>query len=313
MASVFVTNMFATLSHDHGCFQGIDLRRELHAQTWLITGTSNGFGREMTVTLLARGDRVAATLRNPGRLDDLSERYGDRLWRAELDVTDTTRLRDVVRRAFAELGRIDVVVSNAGYDVIGLAEELSDEQISRQLDTNVVAPIQLVRAVTPYLREQGGGRILQTSSMGGHIAYPAMSLYHTSKWAIEGFFEAYAMEVEPLGIHTTLIEPGMVATDFYASADVAPSQLPAYAGTQAAAFTHGESFVALEDMPGDPHKVAEAMIHIGDLADPPRRQLLGSDAYALVTDALQARLDAMRAQHEFALTTDRDDLPAGVA
>jgi NAD(P)-dependent dehydrogenase (short-subunit alcohol dehydrogenase family) len=117
-----------------------------------------------------------------------------RLWRAELDVTDTTRMRGVVERAFADLGRIDVVVSNAGYGVIGLAEELSDEQIRRQLDTNVVAPIQLVRAVTPHLREQGGGRILQTSSMGGHIAYPAMSLYHTSKWAIEGFFEAYALD-----------------------------------------------------------------------------------------------------------------------
>jgi NAD(P)-dependent dehydrogenase (short-subunit alcohol dehydrogenase family) len=222
-------------------------------------------------------------------------------------------MREVVDRGFADLGRIDVVVSNAGYGVIGLAEELSDEQIRRQLDTNVIAPIQLVRAVTPHLREQGGGRILQTSSMGGHIAYPAMSLYHTSKWAIEGFFEAYAMEVEPFGIHTTLIEPGMVATDFYASADLAPSHLPAYAGTQAAAFTHGESSVALEDMPGDPRKVAEAMIRIGELADPPRRQLLGSDAYGLVRDALQARLDAVQAQREVAMTTDRDGFTAAVA
>lgn len=274
-------------------------------RTWFITGTSSGFGREMTEILLTRGDRVAATLRTPSRLDELAARHGDQLWRAELDVTRTGLLRQVVERAFDDLGRIDVVVSNAGYGVIGLAEELSDEQIRRQLDTNVVAPIQLVRAVTPHLRDQGGGRILQTSSIGGHIAYPAMSLYHTSKWAIEGFFEAYAMEVEPFGILTTLIEPGMVATDFYASADVAPSEVAAYAGTQAAAFTHGESSVALEDMPGDPRKVAEAMIHIGELAEPPRRQLLGSDAYRLVSDALQARLDAVQAQREFAMTTDR--------
>jgi NAD(P)-dependent dehydrogenase (short-subunit alcohol dehydrogenase family) len=121
------------------------------------------------------------------------------------------------------------------------------------------------------------------------------------------------MEVEPFGIHTTLIEPGMVATDFYASADLAPSHLPAYAGTQAAAFTHGESSVALEDMPGDPRKVAEAMIRIGELADPPRRQLLGSDAYGLVRDALQARLDAVQAQREVAMTTDRDGFTAAVA
>ena len=282
-------------------------------KTWFITGTSSGFGREMTEILLKRGDRVAATLRSPARLDDLADRYGDQLWRAELDVTDTAQMRDVVDRAFAELGRIDVVVSNAGYGLIGLAEELTDEQIRRQLDTNVIAPIQLVRAVTPYLRPQGGGRIPQTSSMGGHIAYPAMSLYHTSKWGIEGFFEAYTQEVEPFGIRTTLIEPGMVATDFYGSVDAAPSQLPAYAGTQAAAFTRGQSSVALEDMPGDSHKVAEAMIRIGDLTDPPRRQLLGSDAYSLVREALRARLAAVEAQREIALTTDRDGYIAAAA
>jgi NAD(P)-dependent dehydrogenase (short-subunit alcohol dehydrogenase family) len=282
-------------------------------KTWFITGTSSGFGREMTEILLERGDRVAATLRSPARLDDLAHRYGDQLWRAELDVTNTAQMRDVVDRAFAELGRIDVVVSNAGYGLIGLAEELTDEQIRRQLDTNVIAPIQLVRAVTPYLRQQGGGLIMQTSSMGAHVAYPAMSLYHTSKWGIEGFFEAYAPEVEPFGIRTTLVEPGMVATDFYGSVDAAPSHLPAYAGTQAAAFTHGQSSVALEDMPGDPHKVAEAMIRIGDLTDPPRRQLLGSDAYRLVREALRARLAAVEAQREVALTTDRDGYIAAAA
>jgi NAD(P)-dependent dehydrogenase (short-subunit alcohol dehydrogenase family) len=132
-----------------------------------------------------------------------------------------------------------------------------------------------------------------------------MSLYHTSKWAIEGFYEALAMEIERFGIRTTLVEPGMVATDFYGSADVAPSTLPAYAGTQAAAFTHGNG-VPLEDMRGDPNKVAEAMIRIGELEEPPRRQLLGSDAYTMVHDALTERLQAVEAQREIALTTDRD-------
>jgi NAD(P)-dependent dehydrogenase (short-subunit alcohol dehydrogenase family) len=275
-------------------------------KTWFITGTSSGFGRRMTELLLDRGDRVAATLRNPARLDDLAALHGDRLWRAELDVTDTAHMRKVVDSAFAELGHIDVIVSNAGYGLIGLAEELTDEQIRRQIDTNVIAPIHLARAVTPYLRAQGGGNFLQTSSMGGHIAFPAMSLYHTSKWGIEGFFEAYALETEQFGIHTTLIEPGMVATDFYAAADTAPSQLAAYAGTQAADFTHGKSSVPLEAMPGDPRKVAEAMIRIGDLKEPPRRQLLGSDAYGLVRDALTARLASTETQREVAFSTDRD-------
>ncbi|MFD8221115.1 SDR family NAD(P)-dependent oxidoreductase [Streptomyces sp. NPDC059697] len=141
---------------------------------------------------------------------------------------------------------------------------MTDQQIERQIDTNVIAPIQLARSVTPHLRDQGGGIFLQTSSMGDHIAFPAMSMYHTSKWGIEGFFEAYALETEPFGIHTTLIEPGMVATDFYGSADITPSQLPAYPGTQAADFTHGKNSVPLDAMPGDPRKVAEAVIRIGD-------------------------------------------------
>ncbi|MEU9603421.1 SDR family oxidoreductase [Streptomyces sp. NPDC048057] len=275
-------------------------------KTWFITGTSRGFGRLMTELLLDRGDRVAATLRDPARLDELAVRHGDRLWRAQLDVTDTARLRKVVDSAFADLGRIDVVVSNAGHGLIGLAEEVTDEQIERQLAIHVVAPIQLVRAVTPHLRAQGGGHVVQTSSMGGHIAFPGMSLYHAGKWGVEGFFEAYALETEPFGIRTTLVEPGMVATDFFGAADLAPSQLPAYAGTPAAELTHGRMDVAVEDMPGDPLKVAEAMVRIGDLAEPPRRQLLGSDAYRLVHDALTARLADVETQREVAFSTDRD-------
>ncbi len=281
-------------------------------KTWFITGTSSGFGREMTEILLERGDRVAATLRSPTRLDGLADRYGDQLWRAESrrhqhradargGCSSVRRARTDRRRRFQRRLRTDWPGGRT-----------HRRQIRRQLDTNVIAPIQLVRAVTPYLREQGGGLIMQTSSMGAHLAYPAMSLYHASKWGIEGFFEAYALEVAPFGIHTTLIEPGMVATDFYASVDAAPSRLPAYAETQAAAFTHGASSVALDDMPGDPHKVAEAMIRTGDLPEPPRRQLLGSDAYRLVREALRARLDAVEAQRAVALTTDRDGYVAAV-
>ncbi|MGH3588020.1 MAG: SDR family oxidoreductase [Pseudonocardia sp.] len=281
-------------------------------KTWFITGTSSGFGRHMTELLLDRGDRVAATARTPARLDDLAARHGDRLWRAALDVTDTARLREVVACAFRDLGRIDVVVSNAGYGLIGLAEELTDAQIRRQIDTNVIAPVQLARAVTPHLRAQGGGNLLQMSSMGGHIVFPGMSLYHTSKWGIEGFFDAYALETEPFGIHTTLIEPGMVATDFFGSADRTPSRLPAYAGTPVADFTHGGG-VAPDSMPGDPRKVAEATIRIGDLPRPPRRQLLGSDAYRLVREALTARLAAVDTGRAVAVTTDRDGVAPVVA
>jgi NAD(P)-dependent dehydrogenase (short-subunit alcohol dehydrogenase family) len=254
----------------------------------------------MAEQLLARGDRVVATLRRPDQLDDLAAVHGDRLVRHALDVTDTVRMREVVDAAFAEAGRIDVVVSNAGYGVFGAAEELSDAQVVDVLATNLTASIQLARAVAPHLRAQGGGRILQVSSMGGHIAFPGFSLYHAGKWGIEGFFEAFAPEVEPFGIRTTLVEPGMVGTSFYSASVRAPT-LDAYAENPAV--HRGD--LPVEDMPGDQAAVVAAMIDAGEAADPPRRLLLGSDAYRLVREALVDRLAEVEGQRETASRTDR--------
>ncbi|WP_432485612.1 SDR family oxidoreductase [Kineococcus esterisolvens] len=277
--------------------------------TWLITGTSSGFGRHLTELLLQRGDTVAATLRTLTRLDDLAEQHGSRLRRQALDVTDSATVRAGTGEAFTALGRIDVVVPNAGYGLFGAAEELSDAQVERQLATNVTGAIALVRAALPHLRAQGGGRILQVSSMGGQLAFPGMSLYHASKWAVEGFFEALAAEVAPFGITNTLIEPGMSRTGFAGpSAEVAPA-LAAYEGTPAAQFVRGEG-IPLAAVPGDPRKVAAAMIRVAELPDPPRRQALGSDADAMIRATLQQRLADMDAQREIALSTDADDFTA---
>jgi NADP-dependent 3-hydroxy acid dehydrogenase YdfG len=161
-------------------------------RTWFITGTSTGFGRIMTEQLLNRGDRVYATLRKPEMLDDLRGRYGEMLIVEALDVTDTSAIRRVVDQAFNYLGRIDVVVSNAGYALFGAAEEVTDAQIRRQIDTNVVGSIQLVRAALPHLRAQGKGRILQLSSMGGQIALPGLSLYHPTLFERLHDFHLYA-------------------------------------------------------------------------------------------------------------------------
>jgi NAD(P)-dependent dehydrogenase (short-subunit alcohol dehydrogenase family) len=268
--------------------------------TWFVTGASRGFGRELAEQLLARGDRVAATLRRPGQLDDLAAQYGDRLWVRALDVTDTGQLRRVVRQAFADLGRIDVVVSNAGYGVFGAAEDLTDAQVEAVISTNLTASIQLARAVLPYLRAQGGGLLMQMSSMGGHIAFPAFSMYHATKWGIEGFYEALAAEVEPFGIKTMLVEPGMVRTSFYQAATRVPAS-PAYQGTPV-----DRDALPLEEMPGDQAKVVAAMIHAALSPDPPRRLLLGSDAYRLVRAALTARLADFEARQDLAASTDVD-------
>ena len=271
--------------------------------TWLITGASRGFGRELTEQLLARGHRVAATLRRPEQLDDLVGRHQGRLWVRALDVTDTAQLRRVVAEAFTDLGRVDVVVSNAGSGVFGAAEDLTDEQVEAMIATNLTASIQLARAVVPYLRAQGGGRLLQLSSMGGHIGFPAFSMYHATKWGIEGFYESLATEVEPFGIRTTLIEPGMIRSTFYQAATRVRVS-PSYRGTPA-----DRTPIPLEQMPGDQAKVVAAMIEAALAPDPPRRLLLGSDAYRLVHDALAARLADVEAQRDQAASTDVDGWP----
>ena len=262
-------------------------------KTWLITGTSSGLGRVLTEYVLERGGRVAATLRDPSRLDELAERHEGRLWRGRLDVCDTEQVRTVVAEAFAELGAIDVVVSNAGIGVYGAAEELTDLQIDEVIATNLTGSIQLVRAVLPHLREQGGGRILQVSSMGGVAAFPGFSIYHATKWGIEGFFEALAPEVEAFGIETVLVEPGVVETPFYGSSPRAPV-MDAYADSA----TVQRGRLRSEEMPGDPVKIAAEMVALATEADPPRRLLLGVDAFAHATAAWYGRLQAAQAARE---------------
>ena len=268
--------------------------------TWFVTGASRGFGRELTGQLLARGHRVAATLRRPEQLNDLAGRHQDRLWVRALDVTDTGQMRRVVAEAFADLGRVDVVVSNAGFGVFGAAEDVTDAQVEAMIATNLTASIQLARAVIPYLRGQGGGRLLQLSSMGGHIAFPAFSMYHATKWGIEGFYESLAVEVEPFGIRTMLVEPGMIRSTFYEAATRVPVS-PPYRGTLA-----DRTPVPLEQMPGDQAKVVAAMIDAALAPDRPRRLLFSSDAYRLVHDALGARLAGVEAQRDDASSTDVD-------
>jgi NAD(P)-dependent dehydrogenase (short-subunit alcohol dehydrogenase family) len=268
------------------------------SKTWFITGASRGMGRELVEQLLARGDRVAATARRVEVLDDLVDRYGDRLWVRALDVTDTDALRAVVDDAFASHTRIDVVVSNAGYGVFGVAEDLTDQQIADMIATNLTGSIQLARAVVPHLRAQGGGHLVQMSSMGGHLAFPAFSLYHVTKWGIEGFYEALHQEVEPFGIRTTLVEPGVVRTGFFDAATRVPLSAP-YRGGPA-----DRPATSTDDMGDDQYKTVAAIIRAGDSAEPPRRLVLGSDAWQLVTEALQGRLDELVPQRANAATAD---------
>ncbi|ONI67739.1 short-chain dehydrogenase/reductase [Kribbella sp. ALI-6-A] len=274
------------------------------SKTWFITGTSSGFGRLMTEKLLARGDTVVATLRRTGALADLQAQYADRLDVVELDVTDSAALRRVVDAAFAAHERIDVVVSNAGYGLFGAAEELTDEQIRQQVDTNLIGSMQLIRATLPHLRAQGGGRIVQVSSEGGQYAYPGFGAYHATKWGIEGFVEAVAQEVAGFGIELTLAEPGPAATDF-GSGLVTATPLDTYDATPTGQVRRGLVDGSFE-LRGDPEKFVQAMIDAAGQQPAPRRVTLGSDAYRHVRDALQSRLDELDAQKDLAYATDLD-------
>lgn len=273
-------------------------------QTWFITGTSSGFGRKLTEKLLQRGDRVAATVRRASALAELKSRYGDRLWVAALDLTDTAAIRRVVASAFTELGRIEVVVSNAGYGLFGAAEEVTDEQIRHQLDTNLLGSIQLIRAALPHLRAQGGGRIMQLSSAGGQTTYPNFSLYHATKWGIEGFAETVAKEVVPFNIGVTIVEPGATHTNF-ASGLVSAPVLEAYEHTPAGDVRRG-LFNGDFPVSGDADKMVQAMLDSADQHPAPLRLALGRDTYADVRAALVARLAALDAQKDLALAAAID-------
>jgi NAD(P)-dependent dehydrogenase (short-subunit alcohol dehydrogenase family) len=272
-------------------------------RNWLITGVSSGFGRELATQLLDRGEVVVGTVRRPDSVTDLVQKYPDTFRCELLDVTDTAAVRDVTDRSFTSLGRIDVVISNAGYGLFGAAEELSDEQVSHIIATNLTGSIQLIRASLPHLRAQGGGRIIQLSTYGGQVAFPGNSMYHATKWGIEGFAEAVAQEVAPFGIGVTIVEPGGARTEFrYRGAQVA-DPLPAYDGTPA----HG--FQAMLDpanglAPGDPARMAAAIIASADTEPAPLRIILGSQALQITVGVLKDRIAGFEAQTDLAASTD---------
>jgi NAD(P)-dependent dehydrogenase (short-subunit alcohol dehydrogenase family) len=275
---------------------------ETAVKTWLITGASRGIGRALVERLLERGDRVAATMRDPGSFAVEVAAPEGRLWTTRLDVTSVGQVRSAVAAAFESLGRIDVVISNAGYGVHGAAEEATDAQVEDIIATNLTGSINVARAVTPYLRAQGGGRIIQVSSMSGHIGRAGSSLYCATKWGVEGFFDCLAQELAPFDVKVNLIAPGRFATTFYDAAERA-TVLPAYA--EAGVIARIPDVLPPELIPGDPQRLVDVVLDVADNVDSPLRTLLGSDCFTAAQDALEARLAALKAQRDLAYSTDR--------
>ena len=270
-------------------------------RTWLITGVSSGFGFEMTKQLLEKGEKVIGTVRNTKNVQEFIAEYPENFDCEILDVTDIPAVHKFVKNSFEKHGRIDVVVNNAGYGLFGCAEELDEENINKIIATNLTASIMIIHDALPYLRKQGGGRIIQLSSYGGQVAYPANSLYHATKFGIEGFCESVAQEVAQFNIGVTIVEPGGARTEFrYGSAHVA-NLMPEYDSC------HG--FLNMLDKtkglaPGDPAKMAARIIESVDKNPAPLRMVLGSQALRATIERLEARLADYKTQTELAASTD---------
>jgi NAD(P)-dependent dehydrogenase (short-subunit alcohol dehydrogenase family) len=264
-------------------------------RTWFITGAGRGLGRAFTEAALAAGDRVAATARRPEALDPLAGEYPDRLWVIELDVRDRGAVFAAVDQAVRSAGRLDVVVNNAGYGLVGAAEEVTETEARAHLDTNLFGPLWVCQAVLPRLREQGGGHIVQISSTGGVGAMPLFGLYNAGKWALEGLSEALAAELAGTGVRVTIAEPGSFATEWAGSSMRFADPLPAYDGVRTSLF--GAPTVPWElpesgDAPvdgGDPREAAAALLDFVKRGDERRRLLIGEDAREHVAMALDRR------------------------
>ena len=260
-------------------------------KTWLITGASRGFGREWAIAALERGDQVAATARDTATLDDLVARYGDALLPIRLDVTDRAADFAAVRQAQEYLGRLDIVVNNAGYGHFGLVEELSEQEIRAQLETNLFGALWITQAALPYLREQGSEHIVQVSSIGGVSAFPNTGAYHASKWALEGISQSLAQEVKLFGINVTLVEPASYDTDWSGPSARRSAALPAYDKVREIAAEQRAKRVA---NPGVPAATRQAILRIVDAENPPLRVFLGETPLGIVTADYESRLATWR-------------------
>ncbi|WP_407572678.1 SDR family oxidoreductase [Deinococcus altitudinis] len=261
------------------------------SRVWFITGTSRGFGREWTVAALERGDSVVATARNIDSLQELTRQYPDRLFPISLDVNSREASFEAVRQAHDRFGRLDIVINNAGYGQFGFIEELSEEEARAQLETNVFGALWVTQAALPFMREQKSGHILQVSSIGGITAFPMIGMYHASKWALEGFSQALAQEVEPFGIHVTLIEPGGFDTDWSGSSARHATPNPAYDEAREKMMDARRTRGA---QPGDHTATAGALMKVIDAEKPPLRVFFGAAPLGLATRDYESRLALWR-------------------
>ena len=274
-------------------------------RVWFVTGASSGIGAGAVRAALNVGDRVVATARNVEKLRaTIGRPEGDRLAFVPLDVTDEQQVHRAVDAAVEKFGRIDVLVNNAGYSLIGNLESLTTEQIEKQFATNFYGVLHVLRATLPVMRRQRSGRIFNVSSMAGVVGYSTVSAYAATKFAVEGLSLSVAQEVERFGIKVTVVEPGFFRTDLLApqsvvfgDQDIEGYDSPAAVKAQWQSYHHTQT--------GDPDKLGAALVQIAEMESPPKQFFAGTDAVAGITPALEARLEEVRAFAALSGSTDR--------
>ncbi|MET7571919.1 SDR family NAD(P)-dependent oxidoreductase [Streptomyces sp. NPDC005492] len=273
-------------------------------QTWFITGSSRGFGRSLTVAALEAGDQVVATARKPEQLDDLVEKYGDRVLPVALDVTDRSAATAALRAGVDRFGGIDVVVNNAGYANLSPVETTPEDDFRRQFDTNFWGVYNVSTAALPFLKEQGAGTVVQFSSVGGRVGgNPGLGSYQAAKFAVDGFTRVLAAETAPFGIRYLVVEPSGFATDWAGSSMRIPDVAPEYDGTVGALIRHFDSNVTAA---GDPMRAGEILVRIVKQPKLPSHLLLGVTAVELAQDYSRSQLAEAAAWERLSRSADFD-------
>jgi NAD(P)-dependent dehydrogenase (short-subunit alcohol dehydrogenase family) len=277
------------------------------AKVFLVTGSARGLGRDIAEAVLAAGHQLLATARNPERLADLVSKYGDAIHPVALDVTDPKAAEAAVHAAVDTFGRLDVVINNAGYANLVSVEDITAADFRAQVETNLFGVVNVAKAAVPILRAQGSGHIVNVSSVGGRVATPGLSAYQTAKWAVGGFSEVLAAELAPLGIKVTALEPGGMRTDWAGSSMTVPPISQPYQGSVGVIANVLGSGAAEA---GDPAKVAQAILTLVELDEPPVRLLLGSDAITVAEAAAKAQVESDARWRSLTVSTDHDDVTA---
>jgi NAD(P)-dependent dehydrogenase (short-subunit alcohol dehydrogenase family) len=275
---------------------------------WFITGASRGFGFDITKAALDAGDKIVATVRSKPEVLLSKLKNNENLFVTPLDVTNETQAHEAAKQAIVKFGRIDVLVNNAGYGLLSAVEETSADEVRRNYETNVFGTLNVIRAILPYMRKQRGGHVINLSSVGGLRGSVGWGLYASTKFAVEGFTESMALELAPLGIHATAVEPGYFRTNFL---DTTSLSCPAnfiddYVETVGKMRTMATQ--VNRKQPGDPRKLAQAIIKLAYADHPPVHLPLGKDTlrdYREKTESFEKDIDAW---HDVIIGTDHDDV-----